>query len=214
MTLRASQHNSSPACDTIELHRTAKRTREEDSEDSDPDHTEINDAPSRKRLRLLIPQPPTSNSAPVPPHRAGPSTPRPLKRTRDAAGIDDTPVPGPFGARDPYTAPPAAKKAATSFRPPQKLWRDSKRVLVNRETGECAYFWDVDGAERVLRRWEAEEHERACAQAMANERAKAAASERAAQTGVTGTILASAAALGRRVWGAVGPSAAGSRAES
>ena len=200
MTLRASQESSGPLCDTIEPHRAAKRSREESSEDGDPYHTEINDTPSRKRPRL--PQPPTSSSAAVPP-----TAPRPLKRTRDAAGIDDaSTTPGPSDAcLEPHITPPAAKKAATSFRPPQKLWRDSKRVLVNRETGECAFFWDLDGAERVLRRWEAEAHERA--QAVVD-------GERTAQTGLTGTILASAAALGRRVWGAVGQSAAGSRSES
>lgn len=140
---------------------------------------------TRKRRRL--PQPQASGSATISP--PGPSTtPRLLKRTRDEADID-----APAANIRSDALPPAAKKA-------RRARSGAKRILINQDTGACEYVWDADEAVVVLRRWEVEQER---AEAEARKRAEAKARKRAAGPSLKDSIVASAAAFGRRVWGAV-----------
>ncbi|KJA18386.1 hypothetical protein HYPSUDRAFT_45236 [Hypholoma sublateritium FD-334 SS-4] len=181
----------------VEPHRASKRSREDMETHSANRGAETSSAAARKRRRL--PQPHASGSGTI--HPPGvPTTPRPLKRTREEADIDAPAAPSVADTRS-DDLPPAAKKARSAG-------SNAKRVLINRDTGACEYVWDTDEAIMVLRRWEVEQERaevgaRKRAEADARKRAEVKARKRAAGPSFKDSIVASAAAFGRKVWGVV-----------
>ncbi|KJA17342.1 hypothetical protein HYPSUDRAFT_70790 [Hypholoma sublateritium FD-334 SS-4] len=180
-----------------EPHRPSKRSRD-DIETHGANHGgEISSGAARKRRRLPQPQAGASGTKPPP---GVPTTPRTLKRTRDEADID---APAVLSVADSTSdgLPPAAKKARSAR-------SNAKRVLINRDTGACEYVWDADEAIIVLRRWEVEQERaeaeaRKRAEADARKRAEVKNRKRAAGPSLKESIVASAAAFGRKVWGSV-----------